>query len=147
MITEKDSAPTCSKLISTKWVYIYNSTIYIYTYLLNFRDFWKFLKIFGTFIDNLIQKIRFSTEEQKQLKTLKKSDLTICILTIDKEVPFAMDLLYIIEGVIPLLSGLCHELSHHLYARTIPDMTPESIEVTRMLGNKLKVFIHQSHCV
>lgn len=95
-----------------------------------------------------MQRISFSTEkEQKQLKTLKKSDLTICILTIDKEVPFAMDLLYIIEGVIPLLSGLCHKLSCHLYAKIIKDMTTERIEVIKMLGDKLKVFIHLSHCI
>ena len=99
------------------------------------------------FIDSLIKQIR-TEKEQKQLKTVNKSDLTIWIFTKDKEVPSAMDLLYIIEGVIPLLSGLCHGLSCHLYAKTITDMmTPESIEVTRMLGNKLKVFIHLSHCI
>lgn len=94
-----------------------------------------------------MEQISFKTEkEQKQLKTLKKSDLTICILAIDKEVPFAMDLLYIIEGIIPLLSGLCHKLSHH-YAKTIKDMITERIEVIKKLGNKLKVFIHLSHCI
>ena len=98
------------------------------------------------FIDSLIIQLR-TEKEQKQLKTLNKSDLTIWIFTKDKEVPSAMDLLYIIEGVIPLLSGLCHELSHHLYAKTIPDMTPESIKVIRMLRDKLKVFIHLSHCI
>ena len=98
------------------------------------------------FIDSLIKQIR-TEKEQKQLKTVNKSDLTIWIFTKDKEVPSAMNLLYIIEGVIPLLSGLCHELSCHLYAKTIPDMTPKSIEVTRMLGDKLTVFIHLSQCM
>lgn len=110
------------------------------------RDFWKFLEKFGTIIDNLIHKISTDERKKNQLKVLKKSDLTACILTIDKDVLFAMDLLYIIEGVIPLLSGLCHKLSCHLYVKTIPDMTSK-IEVIRILGDKLKVFIHLSHCI
>lgn len=116
--------------------------------MLNFRDFWKFLEQFDIFIDNLIKQIR-TEKKQKQpwLKTLNKSDMTIWIFTKDKEFPVAMDLLYIIEGVIPLLSGLCHKLSRHLYARTISDMTQKSIEVTRMLGDKLTVFSHLSHCI
>ena len=91
-----------------------------------------------------------SDEEKNRLKFLKKSDLTIHILTMERHSPSAMinkNLRYIIEGIIPLLSGLCQELSCHLYAGTIRDMTPESIEVIRMLGDKLKVFTYLSHSI
>ena len=96
---------------------------------------------FNTSIDNLVR----SDEEKTRLKLLEKSDLTIHILTMDRNSPsdkINKNLIYIIEGIIPLLSGLCQELSYRLYARTIPDMTPESIEVIRMLGDKLKVFTY-----
>ena len=104
---------------------------------------------FNTSIDNLVDSTR-SDEEKTRLKFLEKSDLTIHILTMDRNSPsdkINKNLIYIIEGIIPLLSGLCQELSCHLYAGTIPHMTPESIEVTRMLGDKLKVFTYLAHCM
>lgn len=105
------------------------------------------MKDFNTYIED------FQNSDDKileQLKFLKKSDLKILILILDRNDPFAeisRKLIYIIDGVIPLLSGLCQELSCHLYARTIPDMTPKSIEVIGMLGDKLKVFIRLSQCI
>ena len=104
---------------------------------------------FNTSIDNLVDNAR-SDEEKTRLKFLEKSDLTIHILTMDRNSQsdkINKNLIYIIEGIIPLLSGLCQELSCHLYARTIPNMSPESIEVTRMLRDKLKVFTYLSHCI
>ena len=101
---------------------------------------------FNTSIDNLVR----SDEEKTRLKLLEKSDLTIHILTMDRNSPsdkINKNLIYIIEGIIPLLSGLCQELSCHLYAGTIRHMTPESIEVIRMLGDKLKVLTYLSHCM
>ena len=105
------------------------------------------MKDFNAYIDDFLAS---DDKIKKQLKFLKKSDLKILILILDRKHPFAVmskKLLYIIDGVIPLLSGLCQELSCHLYARTIPDMTPESVEVIRMLGDKLKVYICLSQCI
>ena len=104
---------------------------------------------FNNSIDNLVDSAR-SDEEKTRLKFLKKSDLTIHILTMDRKSPsenINETLIYIIEGIIPMLSGLCQELSCHLYAGTIPHMTSKSIEVIRMLRDKLKVFTYLSHCM
>lgn len=106
---------------------------------------------FNTSIANL-KKSAKSDEEKTRLKFLKKSDLTIHILTMDRKGPsenINEILIYIIEGIIPMLSGLCEELSCHLYAGTIPDMTQKNIDITKIktLGDELKVFTYLSHCI
>ena len=78
---------------------------------------------FNTSIDNLVATLDARSDEEKtRIKLLEKSDLTIHILTMDRNSPsdkINKNLIYIIEGIIPLLSGLCQELSCHLYAGTI----------------------------
>ena len=109
------------------------------------------MKHFSTSIANLENSAK-SDKEKTRLKFLKKSDLTIHILTMDRKSPsenINEILIYIIEGIIPMLSGLCEELSCHLYAGTIPDMIQKNIDITiiRILGDKLKVFTYLSHCI
>ncbi|XP_019863943.1 PREDICTED: inositol 1,4,5-trisphosphate receptor type 3-like [Amphimedon queenslandica] len=118
LVTEKNTSPVCSKLA--------NSESY---------SFWKVLKKFICAIKNLKETIVSSDEmEKSQLIGFKKSDLSICVLTIvrrDQSVSKDKDfqLLYIVEGVIPLLSAFCQELFLHLYAETKFFGIPENTDI------------------
>lgn len=105
------------------------------------------------YIEESIRKIENSSEKVK-IRALKKEDLSICILTMDEKTELAKItrcLLYIVEGVIPLLSGLCQELSFHLpvYAGTeFLKMNSKKVKVVKNLITKLMVHaVITLHCM
>ena len=121
----------------------------LHDFIADYRKFWNFMRYLNDYyIEESIQKIKKSSEKEK-IKAIKKDDLPICILTMDRGTDLAKinrRLLYIIEGVIPLLSGLCQELSLHLYAGAkFPQLDSEKVKVAKNLVTKLMVQFY--HCM
>lgn len=110
----------------------------IYVFTLIFSNFWILLKKIDLLIIDMQKQIK-NTDKRQLLKVMKKSYWNIYLLTKSDNKKFAdicEKLLFVIDGVIPLLSGFCREMSVHSYK---DKLTPDQINDLKKLGQALMV--------
>lgn len=96
---------------------------------------------FNNLIKDLLDRIKRIRNEKTitQLKLMKNSFWSIYLLTINKDEDFSElygKILFVIDGVIPLVSGFCREMSLHSYGT---QMKRDQQETLKRLGENLMV--------
>ena len=98
---------------------------------------------FNNLIKDLLDRIKTIRNDKiiTQLKLMKNSFWSIYLLTINKDKAFSElcgEILFVIDGVIPLVSGFCREMSLHSYGTLMNKGNQETLE---RLGENLMVKI------
>uniref|UniRef100_A0A1X7TNN5 Uncharacterized protein n=1 Tax=Amphimedon queenslandica TaxID=400682 RepID=A0A1X7TNN5_AMPQE len=125
LFTERDSASDCLHLTSN-------------------RNFWILLEKIDKSIKDMQKQIK-NTKKKQLLKVMKKSYWNTYLLTKSDDKTLAdicEKLLFVIEGVIPLLSGFCREISVHAYK---DQLTPGQINTLKDLGQALMKFMEKDY--
>ncbi|XP_019854531.1 PREDICTED: inositol 1,4,5-trisphosphate receptor type 3-like isoform X2 [Amphimedon queenslandica] len=128
LFTERDSASDCLNLASN-------------------NDFWELLKDINPLIKKLLEQI-VTMDSKNQLKIMNKSYWNTYALAKENEefnkefADTCRKLLFVIEGVIPLLSGFCREMSVHSYKNQLKD---EHINILTSLAENLMKFMEKEY--
>ena len=99
------------------------------------------MESFNNLIKDLLDRIKRIRNEKTitQLKLMKNSFWSIYLLTINKDEDVSGlygKILFVIDGVIPLVSGFCREMSLHSYGTQMKGVQQETL---KRLGENLMV--------
>ena len=116
----------------------------------DFRNFWLHMEEQISLLDeSMFKEISSLTIEQKKTLQIKLKSLTKANWSINQWMKYSAsvaslsgNLLYVIEGLLPMLSGFCYEMSLHLSGKNelcTGILTSSEVNIVKEISEKLLV--------